>query len=276
MPNITTHFKRILVAESNESGNLLAAAQVFQGLDASAEVQQFHMSSTRPGEILDDLLKYALEWRADLLVLGARKHQIASRAAMLAPCAILMVPDAKQLSFENVLVPVDFSESSADAMRRAKWIAERAKGNWGALTVESADDSWLDWHEDHAKIRLQLESFVESATGRSAQGRCLVEPLTRSVPAGGRIGGSFAHAIEGSDIASTIVDVALRERASLLVMGTRGRTRSASILLGSVTEHVMQFAPCPVLAVKRAAGQLGLLEAVLERLREPEPVLTAN
>ena len=120
-----------------------------------------------------------------------------------------------------------------------------------------------------------LTEFIESATGRSAAGRCIVEPLNRSVVTAGHIGISLPHRIQGADIASTIAQVAARESASLVVVGTRGRTCSALILLGSVTEHLMQLAACPVLAVKHAS-QMGLLEAVLEQLRKPEPSLTAN
>ena len=39
-------------------------------------------------------------------------------------------------------------------------------------------------------------------------------------------------------------------RADLLVVGSRGRSGFASVLLGSVTRHVVDHAPCPVVVVK--------------------------
>jgi nucleotide-binding universal stress UspA family protein len=48
-----------------------------------------------------------------------------------------------------------------------------------------------------------------------------------------------------------IVDMAAREHAALIVMGTRGRSGLDRILLGSVAERVIRLAPCPVLTVRQ-------------------------
>lgn len=49
--------------------------------------------------------------------------------------------------------------------------------------------------------------------------------------------------------AHVIADVAVREHADLIVVGTRGHTALAGLLLGSVTQRLLHIAPCPVLAV---------------------------
>ena len=48
-----------------------------------------------------------------------------------------------------------------------------------------------------------------------------------------------------------IVDMAAREHAALIVMGTHGRSGLDRILLGSVAERVIRLAPCPVLTVRQ-------------------------
>jgi hypothetical protein len=48
-------------------------------------------------------------------------------------------------------------------------------------------------------------------------------------------------------------------------MGTRGRSRSAGVLIGSETDRVLAKSTIPVLAVKRSGANLGLLEALLDR-----------
>ena len=69
---------------------------------------------------------------------------------------------------------------------------------------------------------------------------------------------------EGANVAHVIGRVAEREAADLIVMATRGRSRSAAILLGSVTEETIIETRVPLLAVKhfgaadgRAAGAAG-------------------
>lgn len=53
-----------------------------------------------------------------------------------------------------------------------------------------------------------------------------------------------------------IAHSAKRERADLLVMGSRGVTEFQPMLLGSVSRKVLLQAPCPVLLVKRPARTL--------------------
>ena len=49
--------------------------------------------------------------------------------------------------------------------------------------------------------------------------------------------------------AHAIADAAKKDGADLIVVGTRGHTALSGLLLGSVTQRLLQVAPCPVLAV---------------------------
>jgi len=49
--------------------------------------------------------------------------------------------------------------------------------------------------------------------------------------------------------ARVILDVADQENASLIVLGTRGPSSTAELLLGSVSTEVLRLARCPVMAV---------------------------
>ena len=53
--------------------------------------------------------------------------------------------------------------------------------------------------------------------------------------------------------AKAIVDHAIAINADLIVMGTHGRTGLAHLLMGSVAEHVVRAATCPVLTVRERA-----------------------
>jgi nucleotide-binding universal stress UspA family protein len=51
------------------------------------------------------------------------------------------------------------------------------------------------------------------------------------------------------ETARTILEVAGREDASLIVIGSRGPSSMAELVLGSVSLEVLRHAPCPVLVV---------------------------
>jgi len=48
----------------------------------------------------------------------------------------------------------------------------------------------------------------------------------------------------------TIIEVAKRLKADLIVVSTHGRSSLAHVMLGSVAERVVRGAPCPVLSVR--------------------------
>ena len=60
--------------------------------------------------------------------------------------------------------------------------------------------------------------------------------------------------IEG-DAREQIMKLVERERVDLLVMGSRGRSGLARLMLGSVSGHAVIHAPCSVLVVKPTSGR---------------------
>ena len=51
-------------------------------------------------------------------------------------------------------------------------------------------------------------------------------------------------------VVAAIVNFAEHQKADLLVIGTRGRTGFAKLVLGSVAGGVVTYAPCPVLVIR--------------------------
>lgn len=55
--------------------------------------------------------------------------------------------------------------------------------------------------------------------------------------------------ITSTAVASELVELARREQFDLIVMATHARTGISRLLLGSIAEHVVRHAPCPVMTV---------------------------
>lgn len=51
-------------------------------------------------------------------------------------------------------------------------------------------------------------------------------------------------------VVGAMIDYAEKERADLIVIGTRGRSGFKKMLLGSVASGVVKYSHCPVLVVK--------------------------
>jgi nucleotide-binding universal stress UspA family protein len=56
--------------------------------------------------------------------------------------------------------------------------------------------------------------------------------------------------IEAGDVARTICSVASELGVDAIIVGSHGRGGLGRLLLGSVSEHVVRHAPCPVLVVR--------------------------
>jgi nucleotide-binding universal stress UspA family protein len=52
------------------------------------------------------------------------------------------------------------------------------------------------------------------------------------------------------DTGETVCQVAAEEKADLVVVGSHGKGWARRAFLGSVSQHVIQHAPCPVLVVR--------------------------
>jgi universal stress protein A len=149
------------------------------------------------------------------------------------------------ISIRKILVPVDFSEHSREALRYACDLA----GRYGAaLTLLHV---------------LELPPRTAGPDGyllfEAEAGDALREPLEQQLhllqqelTAGGTT--SDARLIPGRP-ASEIVRAAAEGGYDLVVMGTHGRTGLGRALLGSVAERVVRRARCPVLTVHRAAHE---------------------
>lgn len=205
------------------------------------------------GVRVDSLIEFISEQRCDLVLLGHRKNRsgqrsLARRLAMIAPCSVLMVPEGAPQSISEVMAPVDFSDHSADSVQVAAAIARAAGLRRCVVTHVFSDPSIIRYDEHTDEIRRSEQAAFEKFIAPVDCHNLEMAP----------------YFLEGNDVAHTILHAAERYRSDLLVMSTRGRSRAASILLGSVTSQVMTESPIAVLAVKHFGAMMNLFQALKE------------
>jgi nucleotide-binding universal stress UspA family protein len=71
-----------------------------------------------------------------------------------------------------------------------------------------------------------------------------------------------ATVITSAAPAQTILAYATDHKIDLIVVGTHGRSGLARLFMGSVAQHVVRLAPCPVLTVRHPEREFVLPDAL--------------
>jgi nucleotide-binding universal stress UspA family protein len=242
-------------AHTIDRDRLLAAleAEVDKAFAQASDLVKIYVNVLK-GPVLDRLLEFSVEQEVDLILLGHQpqhsgRRALARRLAMKAPCSVWMVPDKAPPTLERILAPIDFSLHSADVLSVAVSLA-RLSGLTQCLALHVYFDAGVARYDEYdAVLRGQeQETFQKFVASIDCQG-VHVEPLF----------------VEGPHVPHAILRAAQERQIDLIVMGTRGRTRSTAILLGSETDHTLIETQTPILVVKHFGAHLGLLRALLQK-----------
>ena len=144
------------------------------------------------------------------------------------------LPRIDRINIEKVLVPVDFSDYSKAALRFALQLGAKVH----AITVihpprfspDILDEIELDYKEFISALeyeaRKKLEKLIKEIGGRDVE----------------------TEVIEGEPPQKILE--ASRDKFDLIVMGIKGRSKSEKLMVGSVTEQVVEFSEVPVAVIR--------------------------
>lgn len=234
----------------------------FEGTGVATSCDVLH------GSLTDRLLAYVTERQADLVIIGAKKHKLGARLAMVAPCSVAVVPNHAPATLSHLLVAFDFSDAAARTLGWATGlVAADPTIRCTALHVMTHESTELFAdQEDEAEQAETMRAILADSNRHGVT----VEPRLAAVCRRTRDDGdhdAFAlpSAVQAIDVAQTILAEAKKYGADCLALSTRGRSRSAAILLGSVTEEVIERSPIPLLVGKQSGENLGLASILLGR-----------
>lgn len=202
------------------------------------------------GDPFDGILRTAADVNANLIVMGSHRKQLLDivvgttieRVIRKGLFPVLMVNNEAQRKYENVLVPVDMVDASADALRVAKTTGligdDRATllhafmpiGK-GKMFIGGADQDSIDSYVARERQEIMDELAVF---------------LARSIDS---IPERWSLRIEEGGPMEVISRAVADGQHDLLVMGTNGRSGLLKVLIGSVTEAALRSLNVDILAV---------------------------
>jgi universal stress protein A len=143
---------------------------------------------------------------------------------------------------KRILVPTDFSETADTALKYAKDLATKIGASLHLVHV---------YKDPYAIAACAPE--VPTTVPAEVRERALEEVrerLLERLDAAEEQQFRGTHGVVRGLTAPQIVDYAANQDIDLIVIGTHGRRGVAHLLLGSVAEHVIRTAGCPVLTVR--------------------------
>jgi nucleotide-binding universal stress UspA family protein len=203
----------------------IAASDHFQQIDVRSAVGQ--------GDIVRNINRLAREHRADLLVMCSHGHSGVKRLVLGSVAEallhsrvrpILIVPPDASHTFQRILVALDGSDFSEQALPYAETLAKELSAELLLLAVPQAPDEVQGARESQA--------YLNKVADTLKQHRLKVHTV-----------------VAGRSPAETIIEQSMTDSVDLIVLATRGRGGVARLLLGSVAGQVVRGASCPVLLV---------------------------
>jgi nucleotide-binding universal stress UspA family protein len=210
------------------------------------------------GPVVEAICAAADDAHASLVILGSHGRtglarlvlgSVAERVVRLCSTSVLVAraPAAEREGFHRVLVTTDFTEAAEVALDQAATLAapDAAIDILHCWQIDEFSDGLvevLDAHEAHGVASRRV----------AERARHLGEALVRRLAVGSRQ--VTFHVREGR--ATSGIHAFIEAQATpydLVAVGTHGRTGIQRLLIGSVAESTVRYAPCSVLVARPRA-----------------------
>ena len=210
------------------------------------------IGEVRIGHPFVSIVQSCEKHKADLLVLGTRGSQhgigqlgtIAAKCLRKAPAEVLLVKEDIAGPHKHIVACVDLSETSAKAVQYARRIAEQDGAKLDCLFV---DQSAIALAADYGGYLPALPALDPGATAEwQKELDAFVEPLLRN----SSLKNHENVVMERMGVRDAIIEHLKKTHATLVVLGTRGKTDLRTLIMGTTAEKVVHQAPCSILAVK--------------------------
>ena len=149
---------------------------------------------------------------------------------------ILRSVAAGPFQIKRIVVPIDYSECATKALRYAIPLARQHGATLDLIHVVSSP---AYGYGEYGAIAMEPDPVPGSTKALQKLAAAEIPP---DVP--------YNIEVRTGAAAAEITHFAKTEAADMIVVSTHGYTGLKHVLMGSVAEHVVRYAPCPVLVVR--------------------------
>lgn len=208
---------------------------------------------------LETFLRWAKIKDVDLVIMGRKDSMIgngvlADGVAKKAPCSVLLVQEKRPIKFpKKILIATDFSSHNHQIYEFAELVAAEVKAELVPLHLYEVPQGYSKTgktFEEFAEImkenaKSDFKKFVAKHNNPDLQCEMLLN--------------------EGNNPGTLILEFASQIDADLILLGSRGRTSSAAILLGSTAEKLIHANKMlPMLIFKKKGETMGFFDALFK------------
>ena len=153
---------------------------------------------------------------------------------------------AKKMDKNTLLVAVDFTSFSEKALVFASELAEKLKAKLVVLHVIHDPAEAPGFYAQKGKKKKFLQSMEEAAEEMMGK---FIKKMRKAHPDQLPIKEAMPLLVVGTPV-TRILEIAEKEQAGMIIIGSHGRTGLSHFLVGSKAERVVQLSPIPVTVVK--------------------------
>jgi len=154
-------------------------------------------------------------------------------------------------TIENLLVAIDGSDGARRAAAFAGTLARASGARVDLLLVHDPDVYVISGPGEAAWISSEDYShLIEGEIGENLRKNVAEPAFAAAREAIGKLDTEVTEKVVWGHPAETICKTAERGGADMIIIGSRGRSAFAELVLGSVSGQVMHHAPCPVTVVR--------------------------
>jgi nucleotide-binding universal stress UspA family protein len=211
------------------------------------------------GNVTEKILHWIKVKNVDLAVVGnkagLRHHGILTgKLAKLAPCSISLIPEMLPKEINRVVVPVDFSDASKLAAELAIEIASHFPGS---------EIDFLHVFCVPSGYHISGKSYEEFAGILEANAKKHMDQFISKLDTKGVTVSDHYKLDTEERLANAIYNYALKEHAPAIILGSRGRTRMASMVMGSIAEKIIQLnTHFPLIIAKSKDDALDIFDVI--------------